>query len=455
MQRTIKNKTFHIISLGCAKNTVDADSMAALLCRAGYQLVPSHKQAHIIIINTCGFIDIAKDESYSTLSKFASRKKSWQVLIAAGCLTQRYGDEIQHRVPGIDAIIGTRNWMGIVELANNLCDSKADTFGVSSGKTAPSSEGDTHRFALQGASAYLKIADGCSRACAFCAIPTIKGPAISRPIEAVISDAKQLQEMGAHEIVLIAQNSTDYGHDLGMHNGLAHLLTEMTKAIPDVNWLRIMYAFPGFVTDELIQVMAIHKQIVPYLDMPLQHAHPDVLRRMHRPSNIEWVYKTLDKIRKAIPGLALRSTFIVGYPNESEQEFQTLLDFIDEIRFDKLGVFKFSFEAGTPSEALGDNIPESLKEERLKRLMERQQQISLEHNQEFIGKQLDVLVEGTGDGISVGRSYRDAPEVDGLVLIKNVVPVGRIIPVHITKAMPYDMSGVVDRRWAPHGNNKF
>ena len=446
MQRTMKTKTFHIISLGCAKNTVDADSMATLLSRAGYQLVPSHKQAHIIIINTCGFIDIAKDESYSTLAKFASRKKPWQVLIAAGCLTQRYGDEIQHRVPGIDAIIGTRNWMGIVELANNLCDSKAGSFGVSSDKTAPSSEDDTHRFAVQGASAYLKIADGCSRACAFCAIPTIKGPAVSRHIEAVISDAKQLQAMGAREIVLIAQNSTDYGHDLGMHNGLAHLLTEMTKAIPNVDWLRIMYAFPGFVTDELIQVMATHKQIVPYLDMPLQHAHPDVLRRMHRPANIEWVYKTLDKMRKSIPRLALRSTFIVGYPNESEQEFQTLLDFIDEIRFDKLGTFKFSFEAGTPSEALGDNIPESLKEERLKRLMEKQQQISLKHNQEFIGKQLDVLVEGTGDGISVGRCYRDSPEVDGLVLIKSVVPVGRIIPVHITEAMPYDMSGVVGKQ---------
>ncbi|MCL2281551.1 MAG: 30S ribosomal protein S12 methylthiotransferase RimO [Dehalococcoidia bacterium] len=440
----MKNKTFHIISLGCAKNTVDADSMATLLSRARYQLVPNPKQAHLIIINTCGFINIAKDESYSTLEKFASRKKSGQVLIATGCLTQRYGGEVQQKIRGVDAILGTRNWMDIVELADSLCEDKTHTCATKINITDAFGECGIPRFSIQGASAYLKIADGCSRACAFCAIPSIKGPAVSHPMESILAEAKQLQECGIREIILIAQNSTDYGYDLGMRNGLANLLTEMTKTIPNVDWLRIMYAYPGFVTDELIEVMATHKQIVPYLDMPLQHAHPDVLRRMHRPANIDWVYKTLDKMRNSIPNLALRSTFIVGYPDESEREFQTLLDFIDEIRFDKLGAFKFSFEAGTPSEALGDTIPEDIKEDRTKLLMEKQQKISLAHNKEFIGKQLDVLVEGMGDGISIGRSYRDAPEVDGLVLIKSVVPVGEIISVRITEAMAYDMSGVVD-----------
>jgi len=215
----------------------------------------------------------------------------------------------------------------------------------------------------------------------------------------------------------------------------------MTATAPQVDWIRIMYAFPGFVTDELIGVMATHKQIVPYLDMPLQHAHKSVLRRMCRPTNTDWVYKTLEKMRNAIPGLTLRSTFIVGYPGETEEEFQTLLDFIEEIRFDKLGAFKFSFEPGTPSEALGDPIPEEVKEERLRRLMEKQQQISLDCNRAFIGRTLDVLIEGTGQDISVGRSYRDAPQVDGLVLVKDEIPTGKMISVHIENAMEYDLSG--------------
>ena len=250
------------------------------------------------------------------------------------------------------------------------------------------------RTSVQGASAYLKIADGCRRPCAFCAIPLIKGTAVSRPIDSILAEARSLQEKGVREIILIAQDTTDYGYDLGLKNGLAHLLTEMTAAVPRVDWIRIMYAYPGYVTDELIEVIATHKQVVPYLDMPLQHAHPATLRRMHRPANIDWVRKTLEKMRQAIPDLALRTTFIVGYPGETEKEFQTLLDFIEEIRFDKVGAFKFSFEPGTPGEPLGDPIPNEVKEERLKRLMEKQQQISLEQNQAFVGSNLDVLIEG-------------------------------------------------------------
>jgi ribosomal protein S12 methylthiotransferase len=265
----MRRKTFHIISLGCAKNTVDADSMAALLDRAGYQLVSSHKQAHIIIVNTCGFINTAKADSYNTLDKFAFRKKVGQILIAAGCLTQRYGNKVQQKIQGVDAIIGTQQWQDIAKLVDSLCEDNPPPPNNPTSRTAASDERGAPRFSIQGASAYLKIADGCSRACAFCAIPMIKGPAVSRPMEPILDEARKLQEMGIREIVLIAQNSTDYGHDLGMRNGLAQLLTKMIKAIPDVDWLRIMYAYPGFVTDELIEVMATSKQIVPYLDMPL------------------------------------------------------------------------------------------------------------------------------------------------------------------------------------------
>jgi ribosomal protein S12 methylthiotransferase len=442
----VNKKTFHIVALGCDKNTVDADSMADLLIAAGYELVANPRQAHVLIVNTCGFITTAKEESYDALAELAAKKKSGQVLIAAGCLTQRYGGEVVNRVPGIDAILGTRRWMDIIEVIEGLngVTLPESRYQLSKAATVGKDEHGAPRVSVQGASAYIKIADGCSRSCAFCAIPLIKGPAVSRPVESILAEAKSLQTKGVREIVLIAQNTTDYGHDLGMKNGLAHLLKEMTAAVPQINWIRIMYAYPGFVTDELIEVMATHKQIVPYLDMPLQHAHPSVLRRMNRPANIDWVHKTLAKMHQAIPGLALRSTFIAGYPGETEAEFKTLLDFIEEIRFDKLGALKFSYEPGTPGEALGDPIPDEVKEERLQRLMEKQQQISLKLNQAFIGKKLDVLIEGAGEGISIGRSYRDAPKVDGLVLVKGEIPAGQIIPVRINNAMVYDLSGTAN-----------
>ena len=442
----MSKKTFHIVSLGCDKNTVDADSMAHLLTVAGYELVTNPKQARVLIVNTCGFISTAKKESFDMLAKLAAGKKSGQVLIAAGCLTQRYGGEVVRHVPGIDAILGTRRWMDIVVVVESLsCINRPESrYNLSDAATVGADEHGAQRVSVQGASAYIKIADGCSRSCAFCAIPLIKGPAVSRPVESILAEAASLQSRGVREIVLIAQNTTDYGYDLGLKNGLAHLLKEMTAAVPKIDWIRIMYAYPGYVSDELIEVMATHKQIVPYLDMPLQHAHTSVLRRMGRSTNIDWVYKTLEKMRQAIPDLALRSTFIVGYPGETEEGFQTLLDFIEEIRFDKLGALKFSFEPGTPGEALGDSIPDEVKEERLKRLMKKQQQISLKHNQAFIGRNLDVLIEGVGQGISIGRSYRDAPKVDGLVLVKGEIPAGKIISVSINNAMVYDLSGVAN-----------
>ena len=441
----MSKKTFHIVSLGCAKNTVDADSMAQLLTADGYELTTDPRRAHVLIVNTCGFVTTASEESFNTLAKLATRKKKGQVLIATGCLTQRYGDDVIERVPGIDAILGTRRWMDIVSVIErlNTTSNAEPLLELHESPTVGKDERGVQRVSLQGASAYLKIADGCSRQCAFCAIPLIKGPTVSRPVESIIAETTFLQDRGVREVVLLAQNTTDYGLDLGMKNGLAQLLDRIAAAAPKIDWFRIMYAYPGGVTDELIEVMATQRQVVPYLDIPLQHAHPEVLRRMGRPSNVDWVYKTLDKMRKTIPDLTLRSTFIVGYPGETEEEFETLLDFIGEMRFDKLGAFKFSFEKGTLAEALGDTIPDKVKEDRLRRLMEKQQQISLERNQAFVGRDLKVLIEGTGDGMSIGRSYRDAPEVDGLVLVKGEINAGEMVTVHIDNAMVYDLSGMV------------
>jgi len=440
--------TFHMVSLGCAKNTVDSQSMAQLLLESGYQTTENPNEANILIVNTCGFINPAIKESLHELNELAAHKTKGQVLIAAGCLTQRYGADIAQQAPGIDGILGTRRWMDIVEVVKRLRSEQhpKPIYHLPVTPTIGKDERGVHRVAIQGGSAYLKIADGCRRPCAFCTIPLIKGPTVSRPIEAILEEARYLQESGVRELILIAQDTTDYGHDLGLRGGLVQLLGQITITVPEITWIRIMYTYPGFVTDRLIEIMATHRQIVPYLDMPLQHAHPSILRRMRRPGNIKWVSRTVEKMRRSIPDLALRTTFIVGYPGETEEEFRALLNFMDEIHFDRVGAFQFSYETGTASEALGDPVPVELKQERYERLMEHQQAISLEKNLSMVGKTLDVLVEGYGDGLSVGRSYRDAPEIDGLVIIQDALHVGEIYPVCITGAMAYDLSGVLETK---------
>jgi ribosomal protein S12 methylthiotransferase len=440
----MNRKTFHLVSLGCSKNTVDSDSMTQLLLNDGYKIVDKPAQASVLIVNTCGFIGPAKEESINTLRELSENKRSDQLLIAAGCLTQRYGVDVARQVPGIDGILGTRRWMDIVQVVRELRKSPhpEPLYHLPDVSTVGREESGIVRASIAGTSAYLKIADGCRRPCAFCAIPLIKGTVVSRSVESILEESKKLQDEGVRELILIAQDTTDYGHDLGMKDGLAVLLERLTDEVPNIDWIRIMYAYPGYVNDRLIDIMATRKAILPYLDIPLQHAHPKALYRMRRPSNINWVHETLAKMRSKIENLAIRTTFIVGYPGETEEEFQTLMDFIDEIRFDRVGAFKFSFEPGTTSEPLGDPVPSEVKEERYKRLMERQQTISMQINQSFVGKNLDVLIEGYGDGISVGRSYRDAPEIDGMVLVEGQAPIGEIIPVKITGAMAYDLTGV-------------
>lgn len=439
------NLHIYFLSLGCAKNTVDSESMAAMLVRENCRLVASVDDADVIIVNTCGFIEPAREESISELQRLAGQKNSGQILIAAGCLTQRYGEEIARQVPGIDGLLGTRRWMDIVQVVESLRtrERPRPLYHLPDADEIGDEDIDLPRTAIQGASAYLKIADGCSRPCAFCAIPLIKGSAVSRPTERILADARRLQDSGVREINLIAQDTTDYGHDLRIKDGLAKLLEDLVEAAPHVEWFRILYAYPGCVTDRLIEVIAKTPQIVPYIDMPLQHAHPDVLRRMRRPANVEWVHRTLAKMRHAMPEVALRSTFIVGYPNETEQAFETLLAFVQDVKFDRVGVFTYSPEVGTESELLGDPIPDEVKKERRDRLMRLQQQISLERNQSFVGERLVVLTEGVGDGITLGRSYRDAPEIDGLVIIDGEHPLGEMLPVNIDSAMPYDLIGTV------------
>ncbi len=289
------------------------------------------------------------------------------------------------------------------------------------------------------------LPDGCRRPCAFCSIPLIKGTAVSRPLEDIIEEAQILAENGVRELILIAQDTTDYGHDLGMKDGLAILLEELTDAAPDLDWIRVMYAYPGYVTDRLIDVMAERPQILPYLDIPLQHASRETLLRMKRPANMDWVHKTIAKMRERIENLTIRTTFIVGYPGETEEEFQALLDFIEKTRFDRVGALTFSVEPGTTSEPLGDPISTEVKDERWERLMEIQQNISLQINQSFVGKTLNVLIEGYDEeqSISIGRSYRDAPEIDGMIFIEGTAEIGEIVPVRITGAMAYDLTGVL------------
>jgi ribosomal protein S12 methylthiotransferase len=449
MTKTKKNtNTFHLVSLGCAKNTVDSDSMAQLLMRDGYRGTDDPEKANVLIVNTCGFIGPAKDESFEVLRELAEIKRDGQVLIAAGCLTQRYGVEVAQKVPGVDGVLGTRRWMDIVQVVHEIRKGShpEPLYHLPDDATVGTDEQNALRASVAGASAYLKVADGCRRPCAFCAIPLIKGKAVSRPVETILDEARRLRDAGVRELILIAQDTTDYGHDLGMKDGLATMLEQLTDAVPDMDWIRIMYAYPGYVTDRLIDVMAERKQILPYLDMPLQHAHPKTLYRMKRPSNIEWVHKTLGKMRAKIPNLSIRTTFIVGYPGETDEEYQALVDFVEEIRFDRVGTFQFSFEEGTTSAPLGDPVPAAVKQERFERLMELQQGISMQINQSYVGKTLDVLVEGFDNGISVGRSYRDAPEIDGLVFIEGKLELGQIAPVRITGAMAYDLTGVLAKK---------
>ncbi len=440
----MKKKTFYLESLGCAKNTVDSDSMSELMQQAGYRAVAKPSQAEVLIVNTCGFIAAAREESFGVLRELVEQKRPGQKLIAAGCLTERYRQAVVEQVPGIDGILSTRRWMDILEVVEKLQSGRSHAlYQLPEVPALSREERGVLRAAVQGSSAYLKIADGCRRGCAFCAIPLIKGPAVSRTPDAILAEARSLVAGGIRELILIAQDTTDYGSDLGMKDGLAILLERLLPVVPDLPWLRLLYTFPGFVTPRLVDVMASNPRILPYLDIPLQHADPGILRAMKRPSDMDGVRRLISGMRERLPDVAIRSTFIVGYPGEGEREFQILLDFLAEVRLDHVGAFTFSYEEGTPSQPLGDPIPAKVKLERLERLMTLQADISLAKNQAFIGRTLDVLIEGVDEkqAISIGRSYRDAPEIDGLVIVEGNLPVGELARVYISGALTHDLTG--------------
>ncbi len=434
-----QTETFHLVTLGCAKNTVLSSAMAEMMEHDGMRYVDDPRRADYLVVNTCGFIEAARAESLTAMKELNRIKRRSQKLVAVGCLSQRYAELIASEVRGVDAILGTQRWEEILTTVQNLRD-KAP------GKLTPAEEilatepEPVHQVAILGASAYVRIADGCRRSCAFCAIPLIKGTLVSRPMDAILRDLHYLEEDGVQEAILIAQDTTDYGHDRGMKDGISQLLRRIL-AETGIPWLRLLYTFPGFVSPALIDLMASEERLLPYLDIPLQHGDADILRGMSRPADLDWVHRTIGTLRDKIPHLALRSTFIVGYPGEGEAEFQRLLDFLQEIQFDRVGAFAYSHEIGTPADPLGDPVSADEKADRLQRLMELQESISLRKNQAWIGKQLDCLIEGVDEGISVGRSFRDAPEIDGYVIVEGIAPLGEIVPVTITGAMTHDLMG--------------
>jgi ribosomal protein S12 methylthiotransferase len=460
---------YHLITLGCPKNKVDSDGIEMLLQGADYRAAASPREADVLIVNTCGFLEAAKEESIGVLRELSRHKRRNQILIAAGCLAQRNGQEVLARVPKVDGLLGTRRWMDVVELLGRIRGGKSgrtlaryDLLGEAAsnrpGLGVPALLDDPGQEYTQpvprppvvGGSAYLKIADGCNAPCAFCTIPSFKGKLRSRPLDALVDEAATLVAAGAKELVIVAQDTTDYGRDHGAPDSLPRLLSALCRRTDDsLRWVRLMYAYPGHVSDALIEVMAREPKVVTYLDMPLQHGDPRTLRRMRRPARLEMVYDHVRKLRGAMPDLALRTTFIVGYPGETEEEFQGLLDFVQAMEFDKVGAFQFSPEPGTPAASLPGPVPDEVKAERYGRLMALQQPISLRKNQAQVGKRLEILVEGegeiagSGEPLLLGRSYRDAPEVDGLVLVPGVsgVPAGTMIEVHINGALEYDLVG--------------
>lgn len=476
---------YYLLTLGCPKNTVDSEGIAMMLSDAGYRGTAVPDDADVLIVNTCGFLQAAEDESLANLRELAESKRRGQVLIAAGCMAQRNGARIVQEVPGVDGLLGTRRWMEVVPFIKALRAKPASAARTGLASEGPAASmvafgryallGDPERPlaeamsrpAVQNGSAYLKISDGCNAPCAFCSIPSFKGKLASRPLEAIVAEARSLVASGAEELILIAQDTTDYGRDLGRPDTLPDLITAVLDAVPDLRWLRLMYAYPGHVSQRLIEVMASDPRVCHYLDIPLQHGHPAVLRRMFRPSNTDKLLETFAAMRRAMPDMVFRSTFIVGLPGETEDEFQGLLDFVQAIQFDKVGVFTFSPEPGTPAADMPGQVSVEIKGERYERLMALQQRISLSRNQAQVGRTLDVLVEAHGEmeamepassgpagkkahkaparlrrqPVSLARSYRDAPEVDGLVVIPGILPLGQLSAARITGAIEYDLVG--------------
>jgi ribosomal protein S12 methylthiotransferase len=436
-------RSFHIVSLGCAKNTVDSEAMAQLLLAAGHARAQTAAEADVVVVNTCGFIEAAKQESIDTLLELGEAKREDQKLVATGCLVERYALELPRELPMIDAFLGARNWTQLPSVVSQLDELRAPGDSLALVELAPPGELDLaipHRNA-SGPSAYVKISDGCDQRCAFCAIPFMKGNHRSKPAELILREIGQLLDQGVREVVLVGQDTTRYGHDVGLRDGLALLLEQIVGHYPELPWVRVMYTYPRHITERFLAVLRDVPQVVKYVDMPLQHTHPGTLARMRRPHRD--VNELIGWMRDRLPGLVLRTTFIVGFPGETEDEFSHLLESVTRLRFDRVGAFTYSDEEGTAAFGMNDRVPGRVKERRKQQLMAAARAITLEENRKLVGQELAVLVEGRPEGGSewyAGRSYRDAPEVDGLVLIKaENLPLGEIVRVRVERALTYDL----------------
>lgn len=437
------------ISLGCSKNLIDTEVMLGLLQQAGIEVSPDPAEADILIVNTCAFIESAKEEAITTVLSMAEYKNEGvgkcRALIVAGCLSQRYGQQLLDEMPEADAVIGTGACDRIMEAVEEVLSGRRVII-VGEDKLLYNAE--TPRIVTTAPyTAYLKIAEGCNNRCAFCAIPLIRGQLRSRPIEDIVAEAKRLTETGVREIILLAQDTASYGKDLYGEPKLAALLTELCK-LEKLDWVRTLYSYPRFFNDELIETIAREPKIVKYVDLPLQHGDDTVLRNMRRPDTNEGMRSLIKKLREKIPGVCIRSTFIVGFPGETEEQYRTLRNFVEDMRFDKLGVFTYSREEDTPAYDMPNQVEEAVMEDRYHDLMALQSKISEETNQSLIGKELSVLVEGRDvddDGqeknVVYGRSYREAPDVDGSVYVEgdeDSQP-GDIISVRVAAGFAYDV----------------
>ena len=433
----------HIVTLGCSKNDVDSSMMYSLLDKNKYQMVNEPSQADILIVNTCGFIDAAKEESIDTILESVEYKNEGRCkkVLLSGCLAQRYPEELIKEIPEIDGIIGTGN----IDYINELLDRSlaGDLFIKTDNLNSAYIEGI--RKEEVNTTEYVKISEGCNNNCSYCIIPSLRGKNRSRKIEDIYSEVEYLVSKGAREIILIAQNTTDYGIDLYSKYSLANLINKISK-IEDLKWIRVLYLYPDHFTDELIEEFKNNDKLVNYVDMPLQHISDDVLKKMNRKTSKEHIIKTLKNLRKSVPDIVIRTTFIVGFPGESDDDFNQLVDFIKDIKFDKLGVFEYSKEEGTRAASLDEQIFDSIKEERKNEIMAIQSEISAEILSKKIGKKLEILIEEEVDEENyIGRTYMDSPEIDGVTYVhsdKNL-EIGSFVQVNVVDSLDYDLVGEI------------
>ncbi|MEE1224466.1 MAG: 30S ribosomal protein S12 methylthiotransferase RimO [Clostridia bacterium] len=432
-----------MVSLGCAKNQTDAEIMLGILLEDGCEIVYDPSCADVLVVNTCGFIESAKQESINAILEMAQYKEeNCKLLIVTGCLAERYNDEIMQELPEVDAVLGTGDYDKIAEVIKKAFEGDKPVICGNKDRTP---EGNLPRIlSTPSYTAYLKIADGCDNNCTYCAIPSIRGHFRSRSIEEIMDEAQNLAQSGVKELILIAQDTTRYGVDLYGEYSLDKLLEKLVT-IEGIDWIRVHYYYTEAITDSLIETMAKHDKICNYIDMPIQHINNTILRRMARRTKREQIIEKIEKIREKMPDCTIRTSIITGFPGETEEQFDELYEFVKDIRFDRMGVFAYSQEEGTPAADFEDQIDDAVKQERLDKLMTLQQQISLELNREKIGKVLDVLVEGYDEEnfLFYGRSRGDSIEVDATVYFgtENEVSAGDIIKVKILAADEYDLTG--------------